>query len=321
MAQFPTGVPLPLDFYQKRERRRKQILQIAMRGVCFRGTIVMAELLGFFTLGSSSLLLDALSSLFDIAMSFLLMLCIRIADKPPDRHHPFGHGRFEPVAGLQLGVFLIVLGGVLAYQQLAAAIQERCSHAISPYAWMIPLGGMILLEIGYRHLKRVATKENSPALLADAVHYRVDSLSCLLATVALAFGAYFPVCSSLLDHIGALMIALFMTGVGIKAAWNNLDQILDRMPSLEYFKRVHQAAMQVEGVLATEKLRIQSYGPDAHISIDIEVDPLLSVELAHAITQKVRLAIQIAWPSVRDVIVHVEPYYANDHASAEWSKE
>ena len=55
------------------------------------------------------------------------------------------------------------------------------------------------------------------------------------------------------------------------------------------------------------------YGPDAHVSIDIEVEPTLSVEEAHEITQKVRQAIQVGWPSVRDVIVHVEPFYENDH--------
>ena len=321
MAQFPTKIPLPFEVYKKREERRRQILQIAMRGVCFRGLIILAELLGFVYLGSSSLLVDALSSLFDVGMSLFLILCIRLADKPPDRHHPFGHGRFEPVAGLQMGLFLVILGGFVAYRQLVAAVDEHCLHAISPYAWLIPLGGMLLLETGYRHLQRVARRQNSPALLADAVHYRLDGLSCLLATVALALGAYFPTCSLLLDHIGAILIALFMVGIGAKAAWSNLDQILDRTPSLEYFKIVNQAALSVEGVYATEKLRIQSYGPDAHVSIDVEVNPALSVEVAHEITQRVRLAIQTAWPAVRDVIVHVEPYYENDHAQSEWDKE
>src|SRR5438552_2530426 len=103
MSKFPEKIPLPSDVYKKREERRKEILLIALRGISLRGSIILAELLGYFYLRSSALLLDALSSLFDIGMSLLLMLCIRLADKPPDRHHPFGHGRFEPIAGLQLG--------------------------------------------------------------------------------------------------------------------------------------------------------------------------------------------------------------------------
>lgn len=60
-------------------------------------------------------------------------------------------------------------------------------------------------------------------------------------------------------------------------------------------------------------MRLQVYGPDAHVNIDIEVDPALSVEVAHEITQKVRAEIQKSWPAVRDAIVHVEPYYPEDH--------
>ena len=88
---------------------------------------------------------------------------------------------------------------------------------------------------------------------------------------------------------------------------------MDRIPEDRFFNTVRQAAKHVEGVLETEKIRIQRYGPDAHVDIDIEVDPGLTVEVAHAISQKVRVEIQKAWPAVRDVTVHIEPYYSGDH--------
>lgn len=313
MTKFPEKIPLPAEIFQKREERRKQILATALKGVWLRLIIVFFEMFGFFYWKSSSLLLDALSSLLDIGASLLLILCIRLAHKPPDRHHPLGHGRFEPAAGLQLGVFLVIIGGYLSVQQLFFAVQETSHNFISPYAWLIPAAAVVLLEIAYQHLKKVAKKQESPALLADAVHYRIDSLSCLVAVAALLIGSLFPQHSRTLDHVGAFLIALLMIGVGVKAAWQNLHQVLDRVPDPEYFEKVHKAAMQVPEVRATEKLRIQLYGPDAQVSIDIEVDPTLSVELAHSITQRVRFEIQKSWPAVRDVIVHVEPYYENDH--------
>jgi cation diffusion facilitator family transporter len=318
MSKFPDKIPLPAEIFKKRAERRKEILSTTMKGVWLRIAVISAELIGFFYLDSSALLLDALSSVMDIGASLLLMLCVGLAAKPPDRHHPFGHGRFEPVAGLQLGIFLVAIGTYLGYSQLSIAVSESYTKAISAYAWMIPLAAVFLLEIGYQYLRKVAKKQNSPALRAEAIHYRIDSVSSLFAVVALGFGAYFPKYSHLLDHIGALSIAIFMIGIGVKATLENLNQILDRVPAPEYFKRVHEAAMRVEEVLATEKIRIQSYGPDAHVNIDIELDPKLSVEIAHEITQKVRFEIQTEWPAVRDVIVHVEPYYENDHSSIEW---
>ncbi len=304
---------LPSSVQAQREERRKEILSTVLRGIWLRLIIILAEIVGFIYLQSSSLLLDGLSSFLDIGASLLLMLCVHLADKPPDRHHPLGHGRFEPVAGFQLGVFLVIVGGYLGVHQCIAAAKETSLRTMNPYTWVIPLVAMVLLEIGYRHLRKVAKKQNSSALLADAIHYRIDGISSFFAVLALALGAYLPRYSLVLDHIGASLIALFMIGIGVKAALENLHPLLDRVPDAAYFYKVQEAAMKVEGVKGTEKLRIQSYGPDALVTIDIEVDPTLTVEEAHLITQKVRLEIQTSWPAVRDVIVHVEPYHNNKH--------
>ena len=313
MSKFPETLPLPNTVKELRDLRRKQMISTAMRGVILRFCIILAELGGFVYFSSSALLLDALSSLFDIASSLLLILCIKLAAKPPDSHHPFGHGRFEPIAGLQLGVFLAALGSVMCFQQINTVLHKQVVGVINPHTWIIPLVAVVLLEIGYRHLKRTAKKQNSPALLADAVHYRIDSINSLFAMIALILAAYFPTYSVMIDHLGAVLIAVLMIVIGANAAKNNIHQLLDRTPDKKFFTLVREATMKVAGVLATEKLRIQVYGPDAHVSIDIEVDPHMSVEVAHEITQKVRHEIQIAWPAVRDVIVHVEPYYADDH--------
>lgn len=296
-----------------RIQRRRQMMLTARRGVILRSAIIVAEIMGFVFLNSSALLLDALSSLFDIAASLFLIFCIRFADKPPDRNHPFGHGRFEPIAGLQLGLLLAVIGGGMLIQQLSALSMESQGKVIQPLTWLIPLGAVILLEIAYQHLRRTAKRQHSPALLADAVHYRIDGINSLFAMVALLFAAHYPEYSNLCDHLGAVVIACLMVGIGIFAAKNNLNQLLDRAPSPDYFEKVKQAAMAVSGVMATEKIRIQLYGPDAHVSIDVEVLPDLSVEFAHELAQKVRAEIQKEWPAVRDVIVHVEPYYPGDH--------
>ena len=313
MSKFPSSVPLPQSVYESRKQRRQQMIRAAKRGVLLRSSIILAEIVGFVYLNSSALLLDAIHSLIDVSFSLFLILCISLADKPPDRNHPFGHGRFEPVAGLQLGMFLAVIGAGMFFQQISAIFQSTTGKEIQPYTWVIPFCAVFLLEISYQLLKRCAKRENSPALLADAIHYRIDSLNSLFATIALAFAAYFPKHGVLFDHLGAIAIALLMVGIGAFAARNNLHQLLDRSPEGAFFEKVREAAMRVQGVLATEKLKIQIFGPDAHVSIDIEVAPNLSVEIAHRLTQDVRAEIQKAWPAVRDVIVHVEPFFPGDH--------
>jgi cation diffusion facilitator family transporter len=314
MKQFPKPIPLPDAVNKARFQREHDIVKSAFLGVLIRLIIIAFELLGVYLYGSSSLLLDAFSSLLDVAATIVLILCIKLAARPPDREHPFGHGRYEPLIGLQLGLILVLVGAVMIFQQTFQLTNESNNiEALNPLAWMIPFCAVILLEICYRIVIHTSRKQNSPALAADAFHYRIDGLTSVFATIALLLGAFIPQWSHKFDHIGAVCIACFMGAVGLYAARKNLNQLLDHIPSKEYFEKVRLAALKVEGVKDTEKIRIQLYGPDAHVDIDVEVNPDLTVEFAHSISQKVRAEIQKDWPAVQDVTVHIEPFYPNDH--------
>lgn len=310
---FPDPIKLPESISQSRSQRNRELLRAAKWGVLIRFSIIVFEIIGFMIFHSAALMMDALSSLVDIAATLLLIFFIKLANKPPDQNHPLGHGRYEPLAGLQLGISMILIGSGMFIRETIHFFQPSDSPAMNPWAWTIPFLAVILLEFSYRFVMRTAQKENSPALAADAVHYRVDGITSLMATLALIAAAYFPHLSWGIDKLGAIFIAAFMVIIGLLAARNNIHQLLDRIPDPEFFKRVRTSALKVQGVKDTEKIRIQLYGPDAQVRIDVEVDPQLSVETAHKISQEVRVEIQQDWPAVRDVIVHIEPYYPNDH--------
>lgn len=309
MKRFPDRIELPESVILARKNRINEIVNSAKRGLLIRLLIIASEFLGFFFLGSVALLADALASFVDVISTFFLIVFVKLAERPPDRNHPFGHGRLEPLIGMQLGIFLAVLGGGMFIQQAFQISHETREEVIDAYAWLIPVMAVLLLEICYQFMMRTAKRQNSPALAADAIHYRMDAMTSLFASLALILGAYFPSWSLLFDHLGAIVIATTMISVGLVAAWKNLNQLIDRTPSDEYFDLVRESALSVSGVLGTEKTRIQLTGPDAHVDIDVEVDPDLSVEIAHRISQEVRVAIQKSWPQVRDVTVHIEPFY------------
>lgn len=313
MKQFPEKLNLPSDVLMQRAQRKKELVLSASWGVCIRLGIIVFELFGVWLYGSSALLLDALASSVDVISTLLLILFIKFAARPPDDDHPFGHGRYEPLVGLQLGFLLIVVGAGMFVQQCLQFFDESSEKVIDGHAWIFPVVAVVLLEICYRVVTYTAKKQNSPALAADGIHYRIDALTSLFAAIALIAAAFIPEWSHLIDHAGALLIAILMVVLGVIASRQNLDQLVDKVPDPLVFERVKRAAMQADGVLGTEKIGIQQTGPDAHVDIDVEVDPHLTVEVAHEISQRVRLEIQKEWPAVRDVIVHIEPYYPNDH--------
>lgn len=312
MKKFHDPIALSHNVNISRKLRLESVTKACYRGIFLRSIIIIAELIGYAFTKSQSLWLDAISTSCDICFSLFLVFSIKYASRPPDENHPFGHGRFEPIAGLQLSLVLVVLGAILGFEQLKGAV--FISSATFPlFAFMIPLGAAILLEICFRYFKHVASKTHSSALLSDAYHFRSDAISSLVAALALGLGFIDSEYAAFLDHMGAFVIASIMIVTGVKNVFDNLHQLLDKKPSKTYLTKIIEATFKVGGVLGTEKLRVQRYGPDAHVDIDIEVDPTLSVMNAHRIAQEVRASIQEALPEVQDVMVHVEPYFEADH--------
>ena len=310
---FPAPVA-PCDRAERaRRQRRRELLRVAWIGITLRLAVIAMELAGVWFLGYAVLLVDAVASVFDVVASLAIVLAIRLAARPPDDNHPFGHGRYEPLAGLQLGIIVAAAGLWMAVRHLWGAVASPPASDVVAWAWMIPAVAAITLESSARLVRRIGRRQHSTALIAEGLHYRVDAATSLVAAVGLAVAGQMPEFGHRIDLLSAALLAVIMIGLGAQAAWENLHQILDRVPQEDHFERVRVSAMKVEGVDDVEKVRIQHAGPDAHVDIDIEVDPEMPVAEAHVITQHVRAQIQTDWPFVREVVVHVEPFYAGDH--------
>ncbi|WP_437227301.1 cation diffusion facilitator family transporter [Planctomicrobium sp. SH661] len=310
---FPAPVKPELSVVTARIRRLSDLTRITVIGIVIRLLIIAAELAGVWFSRSAALFVDAVASLFDVLSSLVLLAAIRFAARPPDEDHPFGHGRAEPLAGFQLGLVLCGTGIWMAVNNLFALSRPAPHPGLGYWVCLIPAGATALLAI-VTYWVHVAGKESrSTALRAEAVHYQIDTLTSLITTFTLLLAAWWQSQAGLFDHLGATLLSVLMVILGIQAAWENLDQLLDRVPHDDDFARVKASALQVEGVIDVEKMRIQHAGPDAHVNIDIEVLPEISVADSHVIAQQVRAQIQTDWPFVRDVVVHVEPFYAGDH--------
>jgi len=312
MDRFHEPVLPEQSIFEKRKKRYFDVTQACYRGVVFRVLIIIGEFIGYYFTKSQSLFVDAIATTLDICFSFFLIVSIKYASRPPDENHPFGHGRFEPIAGFQLSLILIFSGIYLCYNELKESIVLEPKQ-FPVYSILIPLCAALILEFCFQYFKKVAKKSHSSALLADAYHIRSDAISSLIAFISLTLALIFPSLGSVLDHTGAFFIAFLMLLTGVSSLKENLFQLLDKKPTEDYLNTIKNAALSINGALGVEKLRVMRYGPDAHVDIDLEVDPLMSVMNAHRIAQHVRAKIQDTLPEVQDVMVHIEPYFEGDH--------
>ena len=255
---------------------------------------------------SLALVADAVHSLVDAAISAALLLALVVAQRPADREHPYGHGRIEAVAGA--GVALILIG-------LAAAIADESLTTLgvrSPrpagFALLIAGGGALLQELLYRYVSRVARRTGSSALFATAWDYRLDALGGVAVLIGLAMARW--VGWHWADHVAAILIAGTVLCIGGGLLWENVQSLIDRQADPELLQQVRGTAQAVPGVLAVEKLRVRRMGIDHIAEIHIQVNADYTVRSGHVIAHAAKDRIIRTIPSVRAVVVHVEPFSA-----------
>lgn len=255
--------------------------------------------------GSLAVIADGVESAGDVVASFILWLGLRMSAQPPDEDHPYGHGRFEILAGQAIGAFLIgsgVLLGWHAFSHLSAATATPEPFAL----WTVVLS--IVLKLGLaRWKRRLALELRSSALAADSANDWLDVLSGLIALAAVGLNVYNPHLFAHADAIGGLLIAVLVVMLGFQALQQSSWELLDTMPSPEMLAEIRAVAMVVPGALAIEKCLARKTGLQYHVDLHLEVDGKLSVEAAHQISGKVRSAIRGNVPWVADVLIHIEP--------------
>ena len=202
-AEHHHHVHLPSD------QRNRQIRRITWIGLSVNVILTIFELTCGLVGHSQAIVADAFHTLSDFGTDLVLLMGIRAWSKPRDKEHPFGHERIETVIALFMGLFLILLGAGIAYHSLQG-IREKDIAApglIAPIA-----AGVVVVskEALFRLARHVGRKTSSIAVEANSWHYRSDALDSLLAGLAVLGAILLPPQWVILDHIGALVICMFL---------------------------------------------------------------------------------------------------------------
>lgn len=271
-------------------------ISIAVNFLLF-GTKLLIGLL----INSIALIADSIHSLSDVSTSVIVILGYRIAEKPADSRHPFGHQRAEYVATLIIAVLLAVAG--------IEFIKSSYGRLTNPQLSVVTTG--VFVFVGMTILVKawlggfsayIGKRIDSAALKADALHHYTDSISSVLVLIAI-LGARlgYP----FLDGAGGIAVGVMLIWAGISIAKEAADSLLGKAPTPEYIAGIHDICMQVENVLNTHDMVVHSYGNQKFISVHVEVDQKISSTRAHEIATKVER--QLARQLNADAIVHVDP--------------
>ena len=255
--------------------------------------------------GSLALAAGAADSLFDGGANLVGLAAMRVAGRPPDEGHPYGHRKFETLVAVGIAGTLFVTCLNLVWRAAASLASGRPGPTVTLFTLGAPALAVLLNAAAATYEGRRGRALASDLLLADAGHTRADAWASLALVVGLvAVGAGYPIVDPLL--------ALAIAGVVARVGWGIVREtsaVLADAAALDP-EAVGRIASSVEGVEGVHKVR--SRGPADAVALDlhVQVDPALGIGRAHAIGHAVQAALRAALPGLADVVVHVEPEWA-----------
>jgi ferrous-iron efflux pump FieF len=287
------------DRYPPLDPRRTPLVAVAAAGflVALKGT--GAWLTGSLALGSA-----ALDSLIDLFVSAANFLVLRRSVRPPDADHAYGHGKFENLAALGQGLFLVAAAGVLVWSGVRRLIEGGAPRQTGWGAAVLAVS--LLVSLGVAHtLARAAERSGSPALKADSLHYATDlwvNGAALGALLVVRWTGWLPA-----DPLVALAVAAYVLRTGASLALEAMGDLSDRgLPEPELRRIEAVVASFAPRVVGMHDLKTRRSGGQRLIELHLEIPRATSFEDAHALTVEVLHAVERELPRSK-VFVHGDP--------------
>ncbi|MBR3689223.1 MAG: cation transporter, partial [Lentisphaeria bacterium] len=259
---------------------------VTVVGMILNIVLAIAKAAGGLFFYSQALLADAVHSLSDLVTDLAVIFGVKYWSAPPDRQHPYGHGRIETLVSAFIGIALAAVAVGLVWDAIGM-IRHGSSHGPAGYAFAIAVFSIISKEVLFRWTKAKAKSVQSIAMEANAWHHRSDAISSIPAALAIAVAYFFPKLQ-FIDPVGAILVSFFV----LYAAWTivrpTLQELSETGVSREEQAKIYRMATSLPGILGAHALRTRNTGGAIWADIHIIVDPDMTVREGHDLSHQVR---------------------------------
>jgi len=258
--------------------------------------------------GSLALIAEAAHSGTDLVAALLTFYALRVALRPADRDHPYGHGKAEHLAALGEGAFLLVVSGVIVFESISRLTGKHPGEVDAAWWAFAVLGIVLAVDVSRSVVSfRASRRYNSAALAANALHFASDFAGTLAVVVGLAFvrAGYESA-----DAWAALFVAGLVILAAIRLMRQNVQVLMDQAPS-DAAEITRAVIADVEPHAEVRRVRVREAGGRAFVDAVLGVAPDAAVGQGHAVADNVERAIQAALPR-SDVTIHIEQRESSD---------
>ena len=288
------------------DERQKKIIYASWVSIWGNAILALGKISLGLIAGSLAVVGDGIDSSTDIAASVITLVTDRYLSKPPNIRFPYGYEKADTIATKALSFVIFFAGAQLAISTIERLFSQQIAEPpayLAVYVTLFSVAGKLGLSL---FLKNTGIKYSSAMLLANARNMQNDVIISLTVLVGLFFTYILK--SPILDSITALLVSIWIMKVALQIFFQSNTELMDGMKDPILYCELFNAVKKVEGAHNPHRVRVRKIGLNNMISMDIEVDPKITVHEAHIIVQKVEAAIKENLPNVYDVVVHVEPF-------------
>lgn len=301
-------------------KRLKDIYRITFIGFVVNLVLAAAKLAAGILGRSGAMVADAVHSFSDLATDVVVVAFARLAAKPRDEGHDYGHGKYETLATVLISVALAAVGAGILLSSIRG-IRTVIDGGILPrpgaVALIAAVVSIVAKEILYRYTMRAGRRVGSPSVIANAWHHRSDALSSLGTLVGIGCAYFLGEKWRIADPIAALVVAVFIFKIACDLLRTGLDELMERSLPPDIEREILAIVASEEEVHQPHNLRTRRIGASIAVEVHVRMDGGMSVARSHEITERIERRLRERFGDGTMIAIHVEPLHREQPPAGE----
>ena len=288
------------------DKQIKIAMEVSQKSLIVNVALSAIKFIAGVVANSGAMISDAIHSASDVFSTIIVMIGVKLSAKAEDKDHPYGHERLECVAAIILAMLLLITGIFIGYESLQKILSAENEELPIPGTLAVAAAVVSILakEIMFWYTRNYAKMINSDALMADAWHHHSDALSsvgALLGIVGARMGL--PV----LDPVAGLFICFFIAKAAFDIFKDAIEKMVDHNCDDAFENALREKILSYSEIHSIDLMKTREFGNRVYIELEISVNGQLPLIEAHEIAEKLHDDIEKNFPSVKHIMIHLNP--------------
>lgn len=296
------------------DTRERKIYRVTVLGSVINVLLVILKF-AFGVMGrSSAMIADAVHSLSDLVTDLVVIVFVKLSNKPQDRDHDYGHGKYETLATAFIGLALLAVGVMILYggvEKIFAALRGEVLPQPGMVALWAALASIVAKEWCYRFTVRVGREARSQAVVANAWHHRSDAFSSVGTALGIGGAIFFGERWTVLDPIAAVVVSVFIVKTALALMKQASDELLEKSLPDDVERKIKEIAEREAGVSGIHNIRTRRIGSRISIEMHLRMPGDTTLYEAHRRATDIERRLRREFGEGTYISLHLEPVKIN----------